>query len=115
MTWDDLRSRVRALFFRRRMEAELQEEMAAHLEAQTRKYMAQGLSTEEARRRACVDFGALEGAKEECRDTRGISWLTNLAQDLRFALRIVRRAPAFTGLIVLVLGLGMEPTSPPSA
>lgn len=107
MTWDDLRSRVRALFFPRRMEAELQEEMAAHLEAQTRKYIEQGMSTEEARRHACVDFGAFEGAKEECRDSRGISWLTHVAQDLRFALRMVRRAPGITGLIVLVLGLGM--------
>jgi predicted permease len=107
MNWTDLLLRLRALFFRHRMDAELQEEIIAHLELQTKKHIQAGMSVDQARRRARVDFGALENAKEECRDERGIAWLLHVAQDLRYAIRTFRRAPGFTGLIIFILALGM--------
>src|SRR6185437_6919533 len=85
----------------------LQEEIAAHLDLQTRKHTRAGMSVDEARRRARVDFGGLENAKEECRDERRTMWLFQVMQDLRYAVRTFRRAPGFTGLIMLMLALGM--------
>ncbi len=107
MNWNDLLLRFRALLLRRRVETELQEEIAVHLELQAQKHIQAGMSVDEARRRARVDFGALENAKEECRDERGIAWLSHVAQDLRYAIRTFRRAPGFTGLVIFILALGM--------
>lgn len=107
MNWNTLLLRLRALFLRRRMDGELGEEIAAHLELQTQKHIRAGMNADEARRRARVEFGAPENAKEECRDERRITWLSHLAQDLRYAIRTFRRAPAFTGLIIFILALGM--------
>jgi hypothetical protein len=70
MNWNDLLLRLRALFLRRRVESELEDEIAAHLELQTRKHIQAGMNAEQAWRRARLDFGALQSAKEECRDAR---------------------------------------------
>jgi hypothetical protein len=59
------------------------------------------------RRGARLDFGAGESAKEEYRETRRISWISNLAQDLRYPFRTFRRAPGFSGFVILILALGM--------
>ena len=107
MNRNDLLLRFRALFFRRRAEAELQEEIAAHIESQTRKHAQSGMRVDQARRQARIDFGSLEKAKEECRDARRMNFLSRLAQDLRYALGAFRRAPRVTGLIVLMLALGL--------
>ncbi len=100
-------SRARAFFRRERAELELEEEISAHIELQTRKYIQAGMSGDQARRRARLDFGALESAKEECRDARRVSWFLNVTQDLRYAIRTFRRAPGFTGIIIFLLALGM--------
>jgi predicted permease len=107
MKRNDLWLRLRALFLRRRVDSELEEEIAAHIELQTRKHMQAGMSADQARRRAHVDFGALENAKEECRDERRITWLSHVTQDLGYAIRTFRRAPRFTGLVIFMLALGM--------
>jgi len=64
--------RLRALFFRRRVEEELNEELEFHLQMQARKNQRQGLDATEADRQARVRFGSVTTTSEECRDERGI-------------------------------------------
>src|SRR5215510_1134354 len=99
--------RLRALFRRDRLERELDQEMRFHLDQQIESYVSQGLTPEEARRRARLEFGTLDQIREEHRDARGISPLAHLGRDLRHAARQVRRAPMFSALAVLCLGLGI--------
>ncbi len=71
MRWRDLRLRVRSLFSRWHAERDLHDELAFHLEMETRKHVASGLSPDEARNRARARFGSKSLAEEECRDARG--------------------------------------------
>ncbi|HEY6988821.1 MAG TPA: ABC transporter permease [Bryobacteraceae bacterium] len=100
-------SQLRALVPGARADAGLEEEVAAHIELQTRKHIQAGMSAEEARRRARLDFGGIENAKEACRDARRAHWLSSVMQDLRYAFRGFLRARGFTALIISTLGLGI--------
>ena len=96
-----------SLFGRRRLERELDDEMDFHLDMETRARIAAGASPEEARRQARAIFGSPDDHKEGMRDARTGQWLEELLRDARLALRAMRRAPAFTLLVVLTLGLGI--------
>ena len=99
--------RLRSLVRQRRVEQELDDEMRFHLDQQIETYIQQGLAREEAVRRATIEFGHLSAVRDEHRDARGIGVIVHLVRDLRHALRQARRAPAFTALAVLCLGLGI--------
>ena len=76
--------RIRSLFRRGAVEDELDEELRDHLERRTEEGIANGLSADEARRAALLDLGGIEQRKEECRDGRGVRWLEEFLQDLRY-------------------------------
>jgi len=103
----DLRYRLRSLFQRHAMESEMDEELRAHLDRQVEKGMQAGLTREEARRRARIEFGGHEQLKEECRDARGVSLIETLVQDIRYGLRILARTPVITSVAILSLALGI--------
>ena len=105
--------RLRSIFRRRQVERELDEELQFHLDQKTEEGIAEGLPPQEARERALRAMGGLEQKKEEIRDARRVHWLTDFVDDVRYAVRSLRRTPGLTAFVVVTIALGIGMTVTP--
>src|SRR6266699_5598915 len=105
--WNNLLLRLRSLFRRKNVEAEVDEELRFHFEKQVSKFMQSGMPLQEAKRLARLQFGGMEQLKEEHRDARGVTFIETLLQDIHFGLRILGRTPVITSVAILSLALGI--------
>jgi predicted permease len=103
----DMFLRLRALFHRKAVDAELDEELRYHLERESEKYRQKGASSEDASRRAKVALGGPEQVRQQCREARGTRHLEDLLQDLRYGVRTLGKNPRLTAMIVLSLAIGI--------
>ena len=100
-------NQIRSLFRGEQLDREVKDEMASHLEMAVEENLRRGMSPDEARRQALVQFGGVQQALERHRESRTLPWVDILRQDLRFTFRMLRRDSGFAAVAVLILALGI--------
>ena len=99
--------RIVALFRRHQLDADLAAEMASHLDEAIADNLKSGMTPQQARRQALIDFGGTQQAKEIHRDSRSLPMIETLVQDLRYNFRTLRKDRSFTLIAILILALGI--------
>jgi len=99
--------KLRSFFQKKRLDQDLEAELASHIDLAIQENLKQGMPAEEARRKAMIEMGGLEQAKELHRDARSLPILEKFNQDLRYALRAMRRDAGFATFAILIVGLGI--------
>jgi len=103
--------RLWSLLGKDRRDGEFAEELESHLQMHCEHGLRAGMTPAEARREALIKLGGIAQVQEIYRDRRGVPWLETLARDFGYAIRMMRRAPAFTATVVITLGLGIGTTT----
>ena len=103
--------RLRVVTKREQSGRELDEELQFHLDHQIEENLAAGMPPREARLAALREFGLPGSIKEECRSSRGVDWVDNICQDVRYALRSYRRKPGFALAVVSLMAVGIGATT----
>ena len=102
---DRIRALVRALFARNQFESDMSHELRFHIETYTADLVRAGVPPGEARRRAGIEFGSVDNVKRDCRQARGLHVFDVIVEDVRYALRLMRKTPAFTATALATVAI----------
>jgi len=100
-------ARIAGVFTGHSADNDLRAELEAHLEMETAENIRRGMAPEEARRQALLASGGLSVAADAVHDQRGLPWVESIGSDLKYAVRALRHAPAFTAVVIITLALGI--------
>lgn len=102
-----LRAAIRSVVRRKRVEAELNDELQYHLDRQIHEELRNGLTMQEARYAAIRAMGPMTGSIEECRDLNRLAFFEDLSRDLKYAVRTLRRNRSFAAVVLTTLAIAI--------